>query len=381
MANPGDLDTSFSGDGKRAIDFGGTDAANAVLVQPDGKIVLAGRGAGGDDGTFCVARLRPSGALDTTFGSGGKRTIDFGATSSTAQGAALQPDGKILLVGSSGARVAVARLNPNGSLDTSFSGDGKRLISWGGIDRAMAVLVLVNGKILLAGESGPEGANIQVARLNPSGTVDTTFGTGGRTPVDFGGTEFGLAMARQANGRILVAGSSSIVGGVVARLRASGALDPDFGGDGLVPLPGGGVARAVLVQPDRRIVVAGNLGGSAMMSVTRLNSNGTPDTTFGAAGTASIDFGALADLASDAVLQPDGKIVVVGSKQDGGDIAVARLNGDGSPDATFGTAGKATVDFGVAAFGFAAALQANGRIVVAGQRTGSDDFAVARVLG
>ena len=382
MANPGDLDTSFSGDGKRAIDFGGTDLANAVLIQPDGRIVLAGRGAGGDDGTFCVARLRASGALDTTFGSGGKRTIDFGGNSSaTVNGAALQPDGKIVVAGSSGPQVAVARLNPNGSLDTAFSGDGKRLLSWGGIDRAMAVLVLGNGKILLGGESGPEGANIVVARLNPSGTVDTSFGTGGKTPVDFGGTEFGLAMARQANGRILVAGSSSIAGGVVTRLRASGALDTDFGGDGRVTLAGGGVAKAVLVQPDRRIVVAGNLGGSAMMSVARLNSNGAPDTTFGAAGTTSIDFGSLADLASDAVLQPDGKIVVAGSTQADEGVAVARLNPDGSPDTTFGAAGKAIVDFGVATFGFAAALQANGRIVVAGQRTGGDDFAVARLLG
>lgn len=381
MANPGDLDTSFSGDGKRAIDFGGTDAANAVLVQPDGRIVLAGGGAGANESSFCVARLRPSGALDTTFGSGGKRTIDFGGVNDAAFGAALQADGKILLAGSSDLQVAVARLNPSGSLDTTFSGDGKRLFSWGGLGRAMAVLGLGNGKILVGGFSGPEGGNIQVARLNASGTLDTGFSTGGKAPVDFGGTEFGLAMARQANGRILVAGSSSIVGGVVARLRANGALDPDFGGDGRVPLPGGGVARAVLVQPDRRIVVAGNLGGSAMMSVTRLNSNGTPDMTFGAAGTTSIDFGSLADLGNDVVLQPDGKIVVAGYTQADEEVAVARLNPDGSLDATFGAAGKATVDFGVATFGFAAALQANGRIVVAGQRTGGDDFAVTRLLG
>ena len=379
MANPGDLDTSFDGNGKKAIDFGGTDAARVVLVQPNGRIVVAGGGAAAD--SFCVARLRANGTLDPTFGSGGKRRIDFGGDHESVFGATLQPDGKIVLAGDSDLRVAVARLNPNGSLDTTFSGDGKKVFSWGAISRATAVLVLPNGKILLAGFSGPEGGNIQVARLNANGALDATFGTGGKAAVDFGGDDFGLAMARQANGRILVAGRSSAAGAVVARLRASGKLDPDFDGDGRLTLPGGGSASAVLVQPDGKIIVAGNASGSEMMTVTRLTPNGSPDATFDGDGTATIDFGSLSDLADDAVLQPDGKIVVAGSTQADEDVAVARLNADGSPDATFGAAGKATVDFGVATFGNAVALQPNGRIVVAGQRTGGDDFAVARLLG
>ena len=384
MAAPGDLDTSFDGNGKKTINFGGTDAANAVLVQPNGRIVVAGDG--GAPGTFCVARLRANGAFDTTFGSGGRRTIDFGGDSGSLRGAALQADGKILLAGRSDLQVAVARLNPSGSLDTTFSGDGRKLFSWGGFSQATSVLVLPNGKILLGGFFGPEGGNIQVARLNANGALDNTFGTGGKSPVDFGGDDFGHAIARQANGRILVAGHSQVTGqsvfsAVVARLRASGTIDPDFGVNGRVTLPGGGIARAVLVQPDRQILVAGNASGSAMMTVTRLHPNGSPDITFDGDGTATIDFGSLADLAGGAVLQPDGKIVVAGSTQDAEDVAIARLNANGSPDATFGAAGKATVDFGVATFGFAVALQPNGRIVVAGQREGTADFAVARVLG
>ena len=380
MASPGGLDTSFAGTGKKAITFGATDAARAVLVQPDGRIVVAG--GGGPAVSFCVARLRPNGTLDTTFGPGGKRVIDFGGADESAYGAALQPDGRILLAGDSDLRVAVARLNPNGSLDTTFSGDGKTVFSWGALSRATAVLVLPNGKILLAGFSGPEGGNIQVARLKANGALDTTFGIGGKATVDFGGDDFGLAMARQADGRILVAGRSSAAGAVVARLRANGELDPNFGGgDGRVTLPGGGSASAVLVQPDRRIVVAGNASGSAMMTVTRLMPSGALDTTFDGDGTATIDFGSLADLANDAVRQPDGRIVVAGYTQADEDVAVARLNANGSPDATFGAAGKATVNFGFATFGNAVALQANGRIVVAGQRTGADDFAVARLLG
>jgi uncharacterized delta-60 repeat protein len=168
---------------------------------------------------------------------------------------------------------------------------------------------------------------------------------------------------------------------VVARLRATGTLDPDFDGDGRVTLPGGGSASAVLVQPDRNIVVAGNAMGSGVMTVTRLTPTGALDPTFGAGGTATIDFGSLADLAAGAALQPNGKIVVAGYTQASEDVAVARLNANGSPDATFGVAGKATVDFGVATFGQAVALQSNGRIVVAGQKTGGDDFAVARLIG
>jgi uncharacterized delta-60 repeat protein len=379
MANPGDLDTSFGSGGKKTINFGGTDDPRVVLVQPNGRIVVAGGGAAAS--SFCVVRLRTNGTLDTTFGSGGKKVIDFGGDDESVFGAALQADGKIVLAGDSHLKVAVARLKPNGALDASFEGDGKKVFSWGALGRAQAVVVAPNGKILLAGFSGPEGGNIQVARLKTNGLLDTTFGTGGKAAVDFGGDDFGMAMARQADGRILVAGRSSAAGAVVARLRATGTLDPDFDGDGRVTLPGGGSASAVLVQPDRNIVVAGNAMGSGVMTVTRLTPTGALDPTFGAGGTASIDFGSLADLAAGAALQPNGKIVVAGYTQSSEDVAVARLNANGSPDATFGVAGKATVEFGVATFGQAVALQSNGRIVVAGQKTGGDDFAVARLIG
>ena len=376
----GDLDGSFAGNGKKRISFGGVDVAHAVLVQPNGRIVVAGLGTAAR--RFCVARLRSNGNLDTTFGTRGKRVIAFGGDEEGAFGAALQPDGKIVLVGDSDFRVAVARLNPNGSLDTTFSGDGRVLFSWGAISRATAVLVQPSGKLLVGGFSGPEGGNVQVARLNPNGNLDGSFGTGGKAAVDFGGDDFGTALARQANGRILIAGRSTTAGAIVARLRANGDLDPTFDGDGRVTL-GPGRLSAVMVQGDRRIVVAGNAAGSAMMTVTRLKTDGSPDPTFDGDGTATIDFGSFADAANDALLQPDGRIVVAGSMQaTASPPAVARLNADGSPDTTFGGGdGKVTIDFGAAAFGNAVARQANGRLVVAGQMTGVDDFAVARLLG
>jgi uncharacterized delta-60 repeat protein len=375
----GDLDASFAGNGKKRINFGGTDEARAVLAQPNGRIVVAGGGSAST--AFCVARLRSNGNLDTTFGSGGKRVVRFGGEAEPLFGATIQPDGKIVLVGDSDFRVAVARLNPNGSLDTTFSGDGRLTFSWGPISRATAALALPNGKLLVAGFSGPEGGNMQVARLTASGALDNTFGTGGKAPVDFGGDDFAVAMARHANGRILLAGRSTTAGAIVARLRSNGVLDPDFGGDGRVTV-GSGSLSAVIVQPDRKILLAGNALGSAVMTVTRLMTNGTPDTTFDGDGTATIDFGSLADACNDALLQPDGKIVVVGFTQAvDSPLAVARLNPNGSPDTTFGVGGKVIVDFGPATFGQAVARQSNGRIVVAGQMTGVDDFAVARLLG
>src|SRR4051795_1749382 len=284
MAHPGDLDTSFGSGGGKTVNFGGIDAAKAVLVQPNGRVIAAGGGAPAS--SFCVVRLRSAnGTLDPTFGSGGKRVIDFGTDDESVYGAALQPDGRIVLAGDSRLQPAVVRLKANGALDTSFDGDGRKLFSWGPIGRVTAVVVAPNGKILLGGFSGPEGGNIQVARLNANGALDPTFGAGGIAAVDFGGDDFGFAMARQANGRILVAGGSSAAGAVVARLRANGTLDPAFDGDGRVTLPGGGSVSAVLVQPDRKIVVAGNATGSQVMTVTRLNPNGSPDTTFDGDGT------------------------------------------------------------------------------------------------
>jgi uncharacterized delta-60 repeat protein len=380
MAHPGDLDTSFGNGGKKSVNFGGIDAARVVLVQPNGRVVAAG--GGGPASSFCVVRLRAAnGTLDPTFGSAGKRVIDFGTDDESVYGAALQPDGKIVLAGDSRLQVAVARLKGNGTLDTTFDGDGKKLLSWGAIGRATTVVVAPNGKILLGGFSGPEGGNIQVARLNATGALDTTFGTGGIAGIDFGGDDFGEAMARQADGRILVVGRSTAAGAVVARLRATGVLDPDFGGDGRVTLPGGGSLSAVLVQPDRNIVVAGNASGSATMTVTRLKPDGSLDTTFGGGGTTKVAFGSLANPLGGAVRQPDGKIVIAGYTQDGEDVALARLDANGSLDAAFGAGGKATVDFGAATFGNAVALAPNGRIVVAGQKTGGDDFAVARLQG
>ena len=146
-------------------------------------------------------------------------------------------------------------------------------------------------------------------------------------------------------------------------------------------LPGGGSASAVLVQPDRKIVVAGNASGSGAMTVTRLKPDGTLDTGFGAGGTATIDFGSLDDLAAGAALQPDGRIVVAGYTQSAEDVAVARLNANGSPDADVRRRRQGDRRLRRRHLRQRGRPAPNRRIVVAGQKTGNDDFAVARLRG
>ena len=279
----GDLDTSFDGNGKKAVTFGGTDTAQAVLVQPNGRILVAGGGSTAH--SFCVVRLRSNGALDTTFGNGGRKTVDFGGDDETAFGAALQPDGKIVLAGDADLDVAVARLNANGSLDTTFSGDGKRKYKWGALSRAQAVHRAAERQARARRLLGAGGRQRPGRRaLNAERRAGHGVRHRRHRHVDFGGDDFGLAAARQANGRILVAGQSrpTLSTGeskaVVARLRAIGALDPDFAGDGRVELPAWRAPARSSVQPDRKIVVAGNPPDSSVMMVMRLNPNGTPDT-------------------------------------------------------------------------------------------------------
>jgi len=174
QAAPGDLDLTFSGDGKQTTDFPlGVSTAAATTLQPDGKIVAVGsvlRSTNGDTSTsnFALARLRPDGTLDTSFSGDGKTTTAFGPDSdSQARAVALQADGKIVVVGIDGFGspfgssydFAIARYNPNGSLDTSFSGDGKQTTGFGSRgDGAAAVALQGDGKIVAAGSGGEDFA-------------------------------------------------------------------------------------------------------------------------------------------------------------------------------------------------------------------------------
>ena len=183
LGAPADLDTSFDGDGRRTIGYGGADSGQAVALQPDGKILVAGYG--GSSTAMTVTRLNPDGSTDNEL----RRRRDAPASNYErvgphfASALAVQPDGNLVIVGETrhaaeAANVAVARLNPDGSPDLGFGGDGTRVIDLFGDDRGQAVALQPDGKILVAGFGGAFGNAMTVTRLNPDGSTDMSSATG-----------------------------------------------------------------------------------------------------------------------------------------------------------------------------------------------------------
>jgi uncharacterized delta-60 repeat protein len=372
LAAAGDLDPTFDGDGKRVLPFYGY--PKEVLVQPDGKIVVVAWDPTGSD--FVMWRLHPGGSLDDTFDGDGTAIADFGGQD-RAGAAALQPDGKIVVAGSTNvssfADMAVARFDTDGSLDETFApgggdGDGKEIITGSSQTSVAKVVIQPDGGIALAGSASSGDWNFSITRLKPGGSPDgTAF-----EPADFGGRDLVASAALAPDGGIVVAGSTDGPGDqdvAVARYRPGGSLDKTLAGTGKTTF--GSEAwdepTAVVVQPDGKIVVAGFAGdGDPRTVATRLDHSGTLDASFGAAGTATADFVGK-DGAAAAALQPDGKILLAGWTSADYLVAAARLDSTGALDAGFGTGGKTTFGFGEpTAAVTAAALQPDGKLLVAG---------------
>ncbi len=223
-AAPGDLDVSFSGDGKQTTDFGGSDAAAAVAMQADGKIVVAGSSGG----NFALARYGADGALDPSFSGDGLVTTDLGGTD-TGQGVAIQTDGKIVVAGSSGGNFALARYTAGGGLDPSFSGDGLQTTDFGSADGATAVAIQGDGRIVVGGISG---GNFALARYDTAGGLDPSFSGDGKQTTGFGGNDSSNDVAIGADGTIVVVGTQAVANGraanvAVARYTPGGALAAD----------------------------------------------------------------------------------------------------------------------------------------------------------
>ena len=382
--NPnGSLDTSFSGDGKQLTGFGTvSERASGVALQGNGKLVVAGR-AGGD---FALARYNPSGSLDPSFSGDGRQTTDF-AGADEAHAVALQGNGKIVAAGRGGGDFALARYNPSGSLDPSFSGDGRQRTNFGGSDQANGVALQAGGKIVAVGRGGAGGgfdsAHFALARYNPSGSLDPSFSGDGRQRTNFGGSDQANGVALQAGGKIVAVGRG---GGdfALARYGPSGSLDPSFSGDGRQRTNFGGsdAANGVALQADGKIVAVGGSGGGDF-ALARYNPNGSLDPGFSGDGRQTTDFPG-PDRATGVALQGDGKIVVVGSAaadsdSDDADFALARYNADGSLDTSFSGDGRQTTDFGGFERASGVALQGDGKIVVVGASAepgfGDADFA------
>lgn len=318
----GTLDSTFDADGIKTIDAGSSaDSANAIAVQSDGKLVIAGK----NSNNAVVIRLWADGMSDTSLGGTGQKAIDFGGTGDTANAIAFQPNGRIVVAGSSGSDFAVARLNPaDGTLDTTFNGTGTAVLDIGGAaDSANAVVIHPNGSILLAGTNG---SDLAFLRVNGDGTLDTTFDADGIRTIDVGGgADTITAMALQRDGKIVAVGTDGADLLALRLIAANGELDNSFHGDGLqtIDASGSDIAKALAIQPDGKIVLAGQDGASHAVAA-RLRADGSLDTSFGDNGTSEFDFGG-ASTANGVAIASNGRLVLVGKGGSSG--AVARIDG------------------------------------------------------
>lgn len=408
-AAAGDLDTTFGLAGMVSQDFGGYDnAVNCIALQPDGK-VLVGGGITNDLG---LARYNSDGSLDVTFGNGGVVNTTLpgppGFNVGAVEAMALLPDGRIVVAGTSFSNYeyntdfVVARYHVDGSPDATFGVGGVVVTDFfGEYDLAHAVGIQADGKIVVAGAANRDGgtrAFFALARYHVDGSLDDTFGVGGKVTADFFNTlKSANALAIQPDGKLVLAGYGEFNQSgdfALARFRPDGSLDATFGLGGvtLTEFPtGGSEATALTLQPDGRIVAAGfannHDGTNSDFALARYDRRGFLDRSFGKAGRTTIDFRGDFDVAYAAAGLPDGGVVLAGYAQKSltdCDFALARIDKHGKPDKDFGDRGRVMTDFsGLADIARAVAVQPDGRIVAAGRTstTGTIDFALTRYAG
>lgn len=387
----GDLDHTFGRNGSWWLTPVAS-ISNDVAIEADGSVVTAGSAAG-MGGRILVTRTDAAGRPDCCIGSVEEGVLRLNLTSGDdwAEAVAIQPDGKIVLaghIGGSSDSMVVVRLKPDGARDTTFSGDGVATIDFGrGLDVAVDLALRPDGRMVVAGiAGGGNSRRIGVARLTANGSPDLTFSGDGKVATDLGGNgEFGFGVAVQPDGRVVVAGVKSPQDAVVLRYKANGRLDPTFSGDGIKPIAftaHGSAATGIAVADDGDIVVSGtDLSGGGRFAVARLDGTGRFDRTFASDGTLVVDAGPGWDEAWDVELQPDGRIVLGGDTGSGNSFAVIRVLADGTLDPAFSGDGRASYNLvtgGELAIGLA--LQPDGRAVLAGlQYASTPHTLVARV--
>ena len=341
-----------------------------------------------------VLSYAAQGGLDTTFGTNGIVTTQVGANTNYVNSLAIQPDGKIIAVGSAGGMMGVRRYNSDGAPDTAFNG---AVTAVQVVGDALGVALQADGKIVVVGNNGnPANVDIKVIRYNTNGALDSTFDGDGIVETPIGGSsDVAFAVKIQPDGKILVSGRSDsdpvfVNSFAIVRYNTNGSLDTTFDTDGIVIVlgPGNAITDSMALQSDGKIVIAHNYytGSAYALTVLRYESDGSPDTSFDNDGRVLTTVGTNVEQAYVAI-QKDGKIVVACSSYTsnaaGYDFWVVRYNTDGSTDDTFGNSGLVVTPIGAgAAFDMprSIAIQANGKIVVGGKSpNGSNlDFVAVR---
>lgn len=382
FAQAGSLDSSFNTDGKVKKPAGN---ANAVTVQPDGKIIAGGSSAAG----FTLVRYKANGFIDKSFGDNGKAIADFG-NDATVNSIALKASGKIIAAGTTGKDFAIAKFNSDGLLDSSFGTNGTVTTHFNGQgSTANFVIIQPDNKILAVGSSdrgSGELTRIALARYNPDGSLDNSFGEGGKIFKHFNdnGFDFGTSIVLQPGGKIVMVGYAfnNRYDFALARYKPNGDDDSSFGTNGSVLTDFGDfdLALGAAVQSDGKIVAAGYSDFfSSKVILARYTKNGKLDSSFGVNGKVIIAFNGISDRAYGIAVQADDKVVIAGASYNGSDndFALARFRKNGLPDNNFGNDGKVLTDFNNADdIAAAIAIQANGKIIAAGASGGN--FALAR---
>ncbi|MGI0484176.1 FG-GAP-like repeat-containing protein [Pantanalinema rosaneae CENA516] len=320
------IDTTFGIGGKIVADFGGDDKGYSVAVDAQGRIFIAGSTIAGGKTSFALMCYKADGTLDTTFGAGGKLITDFNSSDDN-KGYSLQIDasGRLLIAGSaliSGKRdVAVVRYTATGILDTSFGSGGKVTTDCGGDDdEAKSITIDSSGRIVVAGTAVINGKrDFTVIRYTADGSLDTSFGVGGKVTTDCGGDDDeGKSLKIDVSGNILVAGTAVINGQrdfTIVRYKADGSLDTSFGTGGKVTIDCGGDddARTMTIDSSGKILIGGSLkiNGSTDSVIIRLNANGSLDTSFGVNGKLIKDYGGNDEINS-ITLDASGQLVLAG---------------------------------------------------------------------
>lgn len=405
QAAPGDLDGSFGAGGVVKTNVNPAlfrDLANNLFLRPDGRILATGSCDSGPAATMCIAQYHANGSLDTTFGNGGfaqPTFSDFGITYDfvLGSGAALQADGALIIGGSCYLfgywSNCVGRINADGSQDLAFGNNGKATPPI----TVKAIAIQADGKIITAGNCG-NANDFCVSRLNADGSLDTGYGNGGYNQVGIGVQHDQInAVLIQADGKVVAGGLCQVPGGpglredfCVVRYRTDGSIDTAFGSNGIVLTDVDPVTNnlewvtGLVQQPDGKLIAAGRGG------LVRYNTDGSYDTGFSGDGMIEGVY------AQAVALQPNGRIVTVGGGWS--TFTLSRFNSDGTPDTTIdGVDGilefplEGGLRFSDEAAAYAVTIQPDGRILMAGavgipstveyneaQRL---DFALVRYLG
>lgn len=407
FAQPLFLDTGFGNNGAATSQVPGwSKVAHDLVQQPDGKLLAAGTEYETNGDMYfqsLITRFLPNGNPDNSFGVNGSFRL-VTESKSSVEAIALQSDGKIVLAGNEYlileqgnppsvqllSRPFIARLNANGTLDNSFGNNGIHRL--GLLDAYLekelaAIAVLPNGKIMAGGTIGTATLKMMLICLNADGTYDNNFGTAGMSQyaMENGKNAILWDMAVQNDGKIIVAGTSgsaSLISSddllfAMARVNANGTPDVSFGTQGMVVTqvsPGQNfitdIAHKVLVQPDGKIC----LGGTARnaLALARYHADGTPDLTFGQNGTVLHE----EHPAATGLVFRNGKLLTSGSIQTSNymlDIAISAFNADGSPDITFAANGMHTAHIYDRNYTHALLLQSDGKLVTGGSFSGENE--------